>query len=441
MAHLLRMPGVAANATEAVLAEWLVAENAAFSARDAIATVETEKAVVDVEAESDGVVLKTLVSPGSQVEVGAPIAVLAEPGEQVAELDTLLVELGVAEARPPAADPEGGTAQTHPSAPPTAPSVLWEGSAKPGATGVVSGSDGHAPKPSANGHHRVFSSPLARRMAREAGLALEQIVGTGPRNRILRRDVERTLAEGPVAGVIPAPGAPGAGRPGGASYTEVPHSRIRRATAARLVESKQTAPHFYLRATLRVDRLLDLRTELNEGLETPISVNDLVVKAAAGAHRQVPEMNVVWTPEAVRSFEHVDLAVAVATDRGLLTPVVRDVASLSVTTLAGTVRDLVERARAGRLKQEELEGGTMSVTNLGMFGTEEFAAIINPPQASILAVGTVREEPVVEDGALKVGRVMRVTLSVDHRPIDGVVAARWMGAFTELVEHPVRILA
>ncbi len=414
MAHLLRMPEVAANTTEAVLAEWLVAENGAFSARDAIATVETEKAVVDVEAESDGVVLKTLVSPGTQVEVGAPIAVVAAPGEQVAELGALLAELGVADGAPPPAapDPEGGTAQTHPSAP---------------STDISSRPTGGPAVPPPDGHHRVFASPLARRLAREAGLALEQIAGTGPRSRILRRDVERTLAESPAA-TAPA-------------YTEVPHSRIRRATAARLVESKQTAPHFYVRATLRVDRLLDLRADLNEGLDTPVSVNDLVVKAAAAAHRQVPEMNVVWTPEAVRVHELVDLAVAVATDRGLLTPVVRDVGSLSVTTLATTVRDLVERARAGRLKQEELEGGTMSITNLGMFGTEEFAAIINPPQASILAVGAIREEAVVEEGALAVGKVMRVTLSVDHRPVDGVVAARWMQAFTELVEHPVRILA
>ncbi len=172
-----------------------------------------------------------------------------------------------------------------------------------------------------------------------------------------------------------------------------------------------------------------------------MSLNDLLLKAAAAAHVQVPEMNVVWTPDAVRRFDTVDLAVAVATERGLLTPVVRDVASLSVTTLAARVRDLVERARNGRLRQEELEGGAMSVTNLGMFGTEEFAAIINPPHAAILAVGAVRQEPVVEDGTLAVGRVLRVTLSVDHRPVDGVVAARWLSALVDLVEHPVRILA
>lgn len=438
MANVLRMPEVAANATEAVLAEWLVAENVAFAAQDAIATVETEKALVDVEAEVDGVVLKALVPAGSQVAVGAPIAVVGSPGEQVADLGALLAELGVRETSAPvvperrdvpvpAPDPEGGTASTSPSA--------------PSVTGPVDG-PARAVASSAPPDGRIFTSPLARKMAREAGLVVDEIDGTGPRGRILRRDVERVVAE---RAATPGPAAAPSRRPGtaagAAAYDEVPHSRIRRATAARLTESKQSAPHFYVRGTLRVDRLLGLRAELNAGLETPVSLNDLVVKAAAAAHVRVPEMNVVWTPDAMRTHRQVDLAVAVATERGLFTPVVRDVAALSVTALSSSVRDLVERARAGRLKQDELDGGTMSVTNLGMFGTEEFAAIINPPHASILAVGAVREEPVVVDGTLAVGQVMRVTLSIDHRAVDGVVAARWMQAFSELVEHPVRILA
>jgi pyruvate dehydrogenase E2 component (dihydrolipoamide acetyltransferase) len=207
------------------------------------------------------------------------------------------------------------------------------------------------------------------------------------------------------------------------------------------VESKQTAPHFYLRATLRADRLVALRAELNEGAPTRVSLNDLMIRAVAAAHLRVPEMNVVWTPDAVRAHHTVDIAVAVATDRGLVTPVVRDVASLSVTALAARVRDLAARARDGKLRQDELEGGTISVTNLGMYGVDEFAAIINPPHAAILAVGAVRDEPVVEDGALAVGKLMTVTLSVDHRPVDGVVAARWLAELRDLIEHPVRILA
>ncbi len=284
---------------------------------------------------------------------------------------------------------------------------------------------------------RVFASPLARRIAKDRGLVLADLTGTGPRGRILRRDVERALAAVPATPERAAPvdspvSLPAAG--------EVPHTRLRRAVANRLTESKQTAPHFYVRATVRADALVALRTELNGG-DVKVSVNDLVVKAVAAAHRAVPEMNVVWTPDAVRTFDTVDVAVAVATDRGLVTPVVRDVTALPVSGVAERIRDLATRARDGKLKQDELEGGTISVTNLGMYGVEEFAAIINPPHAAILAVGAVRDEPVVDNGAVVPGKLMTVTLSVDHRPVDGVVAARWLAVLKELLEHPVRILA
>ncbi len=440
MARLLLMPEVAANATEAVLAEWHVAEKESFTAGATLAAVETEKALVDVEAEADGVVLTMLVTAGAQVLVGAPIAVLGAPGEDVDDLEALLAELGVQiendPVRPPRRDvpepgqgllpdPEGGTAETAAQPALEVPVAERQPVRRPG--------------------ERVFSSPLARRLAREAGLPVEEIDGTGPRNRILRRDVERALSgrseqrAAPVAtNAAPASTVPAAG---GTAFDDLPHSRVRRATAARLLASKQTAPHFYLRATLRADRLLALRAELNDGAEVSVSVNDLLVKAVAAAHVRVPEMNVIWTDDAVRRFHGVDLALAVATERGLMTPVLRDVTSLSITEVARQVRDLADRARAGRLRQDDLEGGSMSISNLGMFGTEEFAAIINPPHASILAVGAVREEPVVDDGTLAVGHVLRVTLSVDHRPVDGVVAARWMAAFGDLVEHPVRILA
>jgi pyruvate dehydrogenase E2 component (dihydrolipoamide acetyltransferase) len=301
---------------------------------------------------------------------------------------------------------------------------------------------------------RVFASPLARKLAKDGGLAVEDLVGTGPRGRILRRDVEAALAAAPAVrerAAVAAPSPPAAptplaaptppAAPAAPAAGDIPHTRLRRAVATRLTESKQAAPHFYVRATVRADRLVALRAELNDGAATRISVNDLVVKAVAAAHARVPEMNVVWTPDAVRTFSTADVAVAVATDRGLVTPVVRDVGALTVTALADRVRDLADRAREGRLKQDELEGGTISVTNLGMYGVEEFAAIINPPHAAILAVGAVRDEPVVVDGAVVPGKVLTVTLSVDHRPVDGVVAARWLAALTELLEHPVRILA
>jgi len=430
MARVLRMPGVAANETDAVLSEWLVEESGEFAAADAIATVETEKAAVDIEVEAAGRVLKTLVPPGAQVEVGDPIAVLGDLGEQVDDVDALLKSLGVEpvtdvvipERRDVPADPE--------SAAPVADRV--EIPAPPG------------PRPPGAATGRVFASPLARKIAKSHGLAIEEINGTGPRGRILRRDVDAAVSAGagPAPAVdegAPAPVTRPRARP--AAYDEIPHSRIRLATARRLTESQQQAPHFYLRATVRAEPLLALRAELNQDAEINVSVTDLVVKAVAAAHRRVPEMNVTWTPDAVRRYRTVDVAVAVATDRGLLTPVVRDVDSLTVTALATSLRDLAARARAGRLKQDELVGGSISVTNLGMYGVEEFAAVINPPQAAILAVGAVRSEPVVDADAVVPGQVMTLTLSVDHRPVDGVQAAQWLAVLEELLEHPARILA
>jgi pyruvate dehydrogenase E2 component (dihydrolipoamide acetyltransferase) len=442
------MPGVAADTTEAVLSQWLVEESGEFAAADALATVETEKAALDIEAELAGRVLKTLVPPGAQVEVGAPIAVLADPGEEVDDIDALLASLGVSpatdvvvpERRDLPSDPESGApvaeALAEPAAPPTPAQSMSVAATTP------------SPRTALHADGRIFASPLARKVAKDRGLTIGEIVGTGPRGRVLRRDVDAAaIAEPAARSVAPAvaesaPAPSSRPRPAtSAAYDEIPHSRIRLTTARRLTESKQQAPHFYVRATVHAEALLALRAEVNEGAETRISVNDLVVKAVAAAHRRVPEMNVTWTPDAVRRYAAVDVAIAVATDRGLMTPVVRDIGSLTVTVLAETVRDLAERARHGRLKQDELEGGSISVTNLGMYGVEEFAAIINPPQAAILAVGAVRDQPVVQDGAVVPGKVMSLTLSVDHRPVDGVVAGRWMAALVELLEHPARALA
>jgi pyruvate dehydrogenase E2 component (dihydrolipoamide acetyltransferase) len=462
MASLLRMPEVAANAVEAVLQEWLVEENASFSAAAALATIETDKAVVDIESETDGVLLKRLVPNGTKVEVGAPIALIGEPAEQVGDLDEAMSRLGVtasgAEVSPdrdPGVQLSGGEDGVPQPEEPAA--VTDKPSTVPEANGGTPADDTADGSPAVPRGTRIFSSPLARRLAGEAGLDVATLQGTGPRGRILRRDVEAALAAtpaptasptetptGPTPSALPPPAAATALQQGAATdagFTDVPHTRMRRAIAARLGLSKQTVPHFYVRATLDVDELLRLRARLNDGSPVKISVNDLVVKAAAAAHLLVPEMNAVWTEDAVRRYERVDIAVAVATDGGLLTPVVRGVDTLTVSALAARTRDVAERAKSGRLRQDELEGGTLSVTNLGMVGTEEFAAIINPPQAAILAVGAARQEPVVRDGALAVGTVMRVTLSVDHRPVDGVVAARWMQAFTDLVQNPVRILA
>lgn len=423
MPALLRMPGVAANATDAILSEWQVAENAEFAEADAIATVETDKANVDIEAEAAGVILKYLVTPGTTVEVGAPIALTGHPGETISDIDRALSDLGVvaeenfgddATADLPVEPVEQAAAAAH----------------------TYAGTNGK----------RIFVTPLVRRLVAEANLDLTGITGTGPNGRIVKRDIVELLnapaQPAPVA-VAPAPtpaAAPAAAPIPQIGFTDTPHSRMRKAIAARLASSKQTAPHFYVKGSAKVDALLALRKQLNEASDVKISVNDLIVKAAARAHVLVPAMNVIWLDDVVRQFDTVDISVAVASDRGLMTPVVRDVGGRGIAAIAATTRDLAERARDGKLKQDELEGGSLSISNLGMYGTEEFSAIINPPQAAILAVGAARQEPVVVDGELTIASVLKVTLSVDHRPVDGAVAAEWMKVFLSILEAPLQIL-
>jgi pyruvate dehydrogenase E2 component (dihydrolipoamide acetyltransferase) len=418
MAELLRMPEVSANLESAILSTWSIDEGASFSAKDVIAVIETEKAVVDYEIETSGVLVRKLVADGAEVAVGDPIAVLAGVGESIADVDAVVAELaGAAAAVTAAAE---GALQAPAAAAPVA------------GAGAVD-----AP--------RIFSSPLARKLAREAGLDVTVLTGTGPNGRIVRRDVEAAVASGAasVTSPAPAPTSAPAAQPviAAGGFTDIPHSRLRRAIANRLTESKTTAPHFYVRGSADVSALLRMREEINTGAELRISVNDLLIKAIAKAHTSVPGLNVIWLPDAIRQFASVDISVAIATPGGLVTPVVRGADRLSVTEISRIVKDFAERGRAGRLQQQELEGGTVSISNLGMFGTEDFAAIINPPQASILAVGATREEPVVRDGQLGIGTVMRYTLSVDHRPVDGVLAAEWMREFTMLLEHPAKILA
>ncbi|MEK9664902.1 MAG: dihydrolipoamide acetyltransferase family protein [Candidatus Nanopelagicales bacterium] len=410
MAELLRMPEVAAGAESALLSAWPLAPGSSYAAGDVIAIIETDKAVVDYEAEAAGVIVRPLVTEGTEVAIGDPIAVISAPGEAIDDVDAIVTEL-VGSA--PAADT--AVAQV-------APAVH---------------SPGAAPVPD-----RIFASPLARRMALDAGIDLATVTGSGPQGRIRRVDIEAVLAAGPVA---PVPSLPAAS-PVPAVTTDddvvvIPHSRLRRAIATRLTQSKTQAPHFYLRGSARVDRLLELRQEINDGEELRVSVTDLLLKAMAVALTAVPTANVIWTDEAVHQHTRVDIGLAVATDNGLVTPVVRGVDRLTVRQIAQTTQDLAMRARAGSLRQHELEGGVTSLTNLGMYGTEDFDAIINPPQSSILAVGAARETPVVTDGAVAVATVLRFSLSVDHRPIDGATAAQWMAAFTALLERPAKLLA
>jgi pyruvate dehydrogenase E2 component (dihydrolipoamide acetyltransferase) len=447
MATLIRMPEVAAGATEIVLSKWNVEVGASVKIGDVLAEMETEKAVVDYAADAEGTVYKILVADGASVEVGSPIMILLGAGEDGSAGDALLggSAAAVVEVAAPVAEVVAPVVAVRaPVAAPIAAPV-----AAPVVTPVV------APVASNDGG-RKFVSPIVRKLSSERGVDLSQIAGTGPDGRVVRRDLEHFLANGspaaaPVAAPVAAPTASGSSSesaPGSAiakqeyssSYVTVPHSGMRRAIARRLTESKTTVPHFYVTADCKVDSLFDLRKRINESSPVKISVNDIVVKAVASALMDVPEANVIWNPEAMHKFESADIAVAVATDGGLLTPVIRGVEKRQLSNLSMEIAELAGRARAGKLRQEELEGGSFAVSNLGMYGTKEFSAILNPPQSGILAVGAASPRAIVEDGQVVVANIMTVTLSADHRAVDGAVAAQWLAAFVKRIENPLSML-
>lgn len=420
MATVVRMPEVLANAGEAVIQTWLVAVGQEISVGDPIAEIETDKAVVEYAAEVDGILAQLIAEPGVTIAVGEPIALVTAPGES-ADVD----------ADPGLRDPESG-------APVIEKAV--EKAAAPTAEPV-----GEA-APQTNGQ-RLFATPLVRKMAAERGIDLHTVTGTGPGGRIVRRDIERLPAREPAATPPPAAAPTPAPTPVAASaptqatgFTDVPLTGMRKAVARRLTESKTTVPHFYVAADCRVDALLELRRTVNETGTTKVSVNDFVLKAVAGALREVPDANAIWNGDSIRRFASADIAVAVAVDGGLLTPVLRGVDRLPISAISAQVADLAGRARAGKIQQKELEGGSFSVSNLGMYGVSEFSAILNPPHSGILAVGGAVQRPVVVDGQLGVGTVMTVTLSADHRVVDGAVAAQWMAAFVRRIENPLTIL-
>ena len=424
MASIIRMPEVLAGASEAVLSNWLVTEGAEIAVGDVLAEIETEKATVEYQAEEAGIVAKMLIKPGDLADVGTPIAIFTAAGEGEAEIAQALADAGAASAdtAAPASVEESAAASAPPapSEPVAAPAVDTQAS----------------PAPSGG---RLFVSPLVRKMAREHGVDLTRITGTGPDGRIVRADFEAYIASGaPVAASSAAPAALVAHAAAGG--LEIPHTGMRKAIARRLTESKSTVPHFYLSADCRVEKLLAARKDVNDAKGVKISVNDWVVKAVALALMDVPDANVIWGDSAMSKFDSADIAVAVATEGGLLTPVIRGVEKLSLIELNAAIADAASRARSGKIKQEEIEGGSFAVTNLGMYGTREFSAIINPPQSGILAVGAAAAAPVVENGEVVAGMVMTVTLSADHRAVDGALAAQWLAAFQRHIENPLGML-
>ncbi|MGZ0189105.1 MAG: 2-oxo acid dehydrogenase subunit E2 [Alphaproteobacteria bacterium] len=460
MATNILMPALSPTMTEGKLAKWLVKEGDAVRSGDLIAEIETDKATMEVEAVDEGTVAKLLVTEGAEgVAVNAVIAVLADDGEDVGAIEAPAASAAPvtteATATPTAQSPTvtSGDVKATPLAKRIAAQagVSLDAVAATGAHGKVTkadvlkaaGAGGASGGVTAAQGDRVFASPLARRLAAEGGLPIERISGTGPNGRVIKADVERAVRKGlPAVAEEPAKAAaPGAAQSGD-DYELVPHTSMRKTIARRLTESKQTVPHFYLTVDCEIDELLRVRKEINarapEGVK--VSVNDFVIKAMAVALRRVPAANASWTDEGIRLFKSVDVSVAVAIDGGLITPVVRDADKKGFAAISADMKDLAKRAREGKLKPSEYQGGTTSVSNLGMFGIKQFDAVINPPQGTILAVGAGEQRAVVKDGALAVATVMSCTLSCDHRVVDGALGAELLQAYKSLIEFPAAML-
>jgi pyruvate dehydrogenase E2 component (dihydrolipoamide acetyltransferase) len=454
----IKMPALSPTMEEGTLAKWLVKEGDTLKSGDIMAEIETDKATMEFEAVDEGVVAKVLVPEGTDnVKVGTVIAILAEEGEDAASVDAPAAKAETPQPADPqfkgAPDPADPNAKGNEgdAAPRTEQEAEDHG--RPADAGPARGSAASA-QGSASGS-RVKASPLARRLAEAKGLDLAAVSGSGPNGRIVKADIDgakpgaqpvaqtAAAAEAPAAAAAPAPAAKPAAIP------DIPHetaklSNMRKTIARRLTESKQTVPHIYLTVDVRLDALLKLRGELNASLESrgvKLSVNDLLVKALAVSLMAVPKCNVMFTPDQLVTFKRADISVAVSTPSGLITPIVKEADTKSLSAISTEVKDLAARARDNKLKPEEFQGGTASISNMGMFGIKQFEAVINPPQGMILAIGAGEKRPYIVDGELGVATVMSATGSFDHRAIDGADGAELMKVFKELVERPLGMLA
>ncbi|THF51972.1 pyruvate dehydrogenase complex dihydrolipoamide acetyltransferase [Allorhizobium terrae] len=436
----ITMPALSPTMEEGNLAKWLVKEGDTVKSGDVIAEIETDKATMEVEAVDEGVVAKLVVPAGTEgVKVNALIAILAADGEDVSA----------------AAAGGGAAAPAKTEAKAEAPAAE-----KPAATAA-------APAPAqavAHSGERVFASPLARRLAKDAGLDLKGVAGSGPHGRIVKSDIEKAVSTGGAKSAAAAPAAAPASAPAPAlakgmsddavlklfsegSYELVPHDGMRKTIAKRLQESKQTIPHFYVSVDCELDALLALRAQLNGSAPEKdgkpvykLSVNDMVIKAMALALRDVPDANVSWTDSNMVKHKHADVGVAVSIPGGLITPIIRQAELKSLSAISNEMKDLGKRAKERKLKPEEYQGGTTAVSNMGMMGVKNFAAVVNPPHATILAVGAGEERVVVKKGEMKIANVMTVTLSTDHRAVDGALGAELLGAFKRYIESPMGML-
>ena len=434
----ITMPALSPTMTEGTLAKWLVKEGQAVASGDVIAEIETDKATMEVEAIDEGKLARILVAEGSEgVAVNTPIAIVLEEGEDESVLE------GFAPAAAPQAAPAPSTAEAAP--PPSAPAPLPAAPA-PAASAPI----GKAlPAPSTANGERIKASPLARRMAAQAGVDLVSLSGSGPHGRIVKADIEAAISRGvaapaaAAAAALPAAPVPAAAaEPFEPAFELEPLSAMRKTIARRLTESKQTVPHFYLTLDCEIDALLALRKSLNDRADGAykLSVNDLVIKAAAVALLRVPKANASFTESGVKYYASADISVAVATERGLITPVIRQADRKGLETISNEMKELAAQARDGKLMPEDYMGGTFSISNLGMYGIKQFEAVINPPQACILAVGAGEQRAIVKDGALAIATMMSCTLSVDHRAVDGAIGAEYLAALKKLIADPIAML-
>ncbi|MGZ9720827.1 pyruvate dehydrogenase complex dihydrolipoamide acetyltransferase [Rhizobium miluonense] len=444
----ITMPALSPTMEEGNLAKWLVKEGDKIKSGDVIAEIETDKATMEVEAVDEGTVAKIVVPAGTEgVKVNALIAVLAADGEDVAAAAS-----GAGAAAAPAPK-----AETAPAAAP-APAIVAAPAASTPAPAISA--------PAANDGHRTFASPLARRLAKDAGIDVAALDGSGPHGRVIKKDIEAAISGGtakaaPAAAPVAQPAAAAApAAPKGmsddavlklfepGSYELVPHDGMRKTIAKRLQESKQTIPHFYVSVDCELDALLALRTQLNDSAPKSkdgvpaykLSVNDMVIKALALALRDVPDANVSWTDSNMVKHKHADVGVAVSIPGGLITPIIRSADQKTLSTISNEMKDYGKRAKERKLKPEEYQGGTTAVSNMGMMGVKNFAAVVNPPHATILAVGAGEQRVIVKKGEMAIATVMTVTLSTDHRAVDGALGAELLAAFKGYIENPMGML-
>lgn len=466
MAQILGLPKLSPTMEEGVLVRWTKKEGDKVAPGDLIAEVETDKANMDFNVEDEGTLLKLLVKEGDTVKLGAPVAIIGKPGEDTSALEAQAKGGGGGSAPAPKQETKGPEDSANAPAAKKAPVASEQkpaAQASPPKQQQETKKTAAAPAPSGNGAGKLLASPLAKTLAIELGIDLRTLQGSGPGGRIVERDV-RAAAEGGGAAPkqaaraeVPAEETEADEAPASketaiavrharqmvpdaeGDYEDIPASNMRKRIAARLTEAKRDVPHFYLMRKLDAAPLLAFRGRLNDllGDRGKVSVNDLIIKAVALALRRVPECNASWEGEAIRRYHRVHVGVAVAIEDGLVTPVIRDADQKGIGAIAAEVKDLADRAKTKKLKGPEITGSTFTVSNLGMMGIERFTAILNPPEAGILAIGTTVDEPVVgKDGAIVAGKRMTVTMSCDHRVIDGALGARWLQAFAELFEKP-----